>query len=93
MAWQFRQGIQRTRDLALPLPSTCFFSSRIGPKNRFHVKCVARALSTFPGQHHPVPYGQADRVKASLTRSTDEIERFQRESFPFPGEHHSITYC
>src|SRR5205814_9036362 len=53
----------------------------------------ARALSTFPGQHHPVPDGQADRVKALLTRSTDEIELFQRESFPFPGEHDSIAYC
>src|SRR6476659_7816220 len=52
-----------------------------------------RALSTFPGQHHPVPYGQADRVKALLTRSPDEIERFQRESFPFPRKHDSIAYC
>ena len=41
----------------------------------------------------PSRTGQADRVKASLTRSTDEIERFQRESFPFPGEHDSIAYC
>ena len=40
----------------------------------------------------PSRTGQADRVKASLTRSTDEIERFQRESFPFPGEHDSIAY-
>jgi molybdopterin-binding protein len=53
----------------------------------------ARVLSMFPGQHHPVPYGQADRVKASLTRPSDEIERFQRESFPFPCKHDSIAYC
>jgi excinuclease UvrABC nuclease subunit len=39
----------------------------------------AFALSTFPSQHHPISYGQADRVKALLTRSSDEIERFQRD--------------
>ena len=50
-------------------------------------------LCTFPRQHHPIPYGQADRVKASLTRSSDEIERFQRESFPFPSQDDSIAYC
>src|SRR6266566_1838945 len=26
----------------------------------------ARALSTFPGQHHPVPYGQADILNARV---------------------------
>src|SRR6476659_47419 len=52
----------------------------------------ARGLSTFPRQHHSVPYGQADRVKALLTRSSDEIERFQRESFPFPRKHDSVPY-
>ena len=38
----------------------------IGLENHFHVTCVARALSTFPGQHHPVAYGQADILNARV---------------------------
>jgi len=43
-----------------------FFQQQpIDLENHFHVKC-ARALSTFPGQHHPVPYGQADSLNARV---------------------------
>ena len=39
-------------------------SERIALENRFHVE--ARSLSTFPGQHHPVPYSQADILNARV---------------------------
>ena len=44
---------------------TFFQQQPIGLENHFHVKC-ARALFTFPSQHHPVPYGQADILNARV---------------------------
>ena len=84
--------MQSIRDQTLSGPPKIFETVDHFKAGPIRNKC-ARALSTFPGQHHPVPYSEADRVKALLTRSSDEIERFQRESFPFPGEHDSIAYC
>ena len=41
-----------------------FFQQPIGLENHY-ITCVC-ALSTFPSQHHPVPYGQADILNARV---------------------------
>ena len=56
-------------------------------RSRNYFTSNARALSTFPGQHHPVSYGQADILNARV-RLDETVKGDDGVIISIPGIYH-----